>query len=174
MKYTIDVGGQGSESFIFKLTEEQFEKLSDLDLLNVELEQIIQILEVEDLFSSQETFIGLYDGFNAGEHCWITVKDESGELVWESDEEFNFSEIEDLYLYNDEHYLLVDDYQKGTFFTYDLELDEEFNPEKISAQTVELLDGCLQLITDIRYGGEKIDEKDWGDTRSKGLNYYLI
>lgn len=174
MKYTIDVGGRGSESFVFKLTEEQFQKLSEIDLYEAEVDEIYQILGIEDFFITEDIFFGLYNGANSGEYCWITVKNELDEIVWDSPENFNFSEVEDLYLFNDDHYLLVDDFQKGTFFNYNIEIDEEFDPEKLSAETVELLDGYLELITDIRYDGNKIEEKDWVDTRSKGYNYYLI
>ena len=61
---------------------------------------------------------GLYNG---SEYIMITVTDESGDVIWQSDDDFEFEEIEDIYQYNDDNYLLVEDYQKGNFFIYTLE-----------------------------------------------------
>ena len=68
--------------------------------------------------------------------------------------------------------LSVEDYQKGNFFNYTLETEEEFNPEMLVGVLVELLDGCSELITDIKYKDHEM-VKDYGDTRSKGFTYML-
>lgn len=176
MKYKIEVSGRGSESFIFRLTDVQKEKLSDLDVEsgNMNYEEICEILGIEDYFSSNDSIIGLYNGKNHGEHLTVEVFDESTELVWSSDENYDFEEVEEHYQYNDGNFLLIEDYQKGLFFHYELEIDEEFDPNLLSIKLVELLDGMSELITDIKYNGETIDFKDCGDTSSKGYSYYLL
>ena len=176
MKYKIEVSGRGSESFIFQLTEEQREKLSDMDVESgdMEHEDIYQILGVEDYFSSDSSITGIYNGKYHGEHLYIEVFDESGQLLWASDEDYNFEEVEYHYEYNVGNFLLVSDSQKGCFFTYDLELDDDFNPDLLSIKLVELLDGMSELITDVKYDGQIIDIKDYGDTSSKGYTYNLL
>ena len=161
MKYTIDVSGKGGEAFIFKLNKEQYEFLQDSGIEDDLMEQ--------DYMDTNDIISGLYNG---SEYIMITVTDESGEVVWQSDDNFEFEEIEDYYQYNDDNYLLVEDYQKGNFFIYTLETDEDFNPDLLSAKVVELLDGRSELITDLKYNGEEM-LKDYGDTGSKGFTYML-
>jgi hypothetical protein len=171
MKYTIEVNGKGAEAFIHKLTEEQYETLQDggVEEDQMDHDQISEILGVEFL-DTEDIITGIYPG--GGDNIQITVKDESGEVVWESEDDFEFEEYVDEYQFNDTHYLSVEDYQKGNFFNYTLETDEDFNPEMLVAVSVELLDGCSELITDIKYKDHEM-VKDYGDTRSKGFNYML-
>jgi len=174
MKYTLEISGRGCEAFLFKLTDEQFETLSDADVEGdaLSVEEVCNILEIEDFFSTNDCLTGLYNGKNNGEYLWIKVLDENEEVIWESEENFDFEEIEDYYEYNDGHYLLVEDYQKGNFFNFSLETDE-FNPNLLSAKIVELLDGRQELITDLKYDGEDM-LRDYGDTSSKGYTFILL
>jgi hypothetical protein len=170
MKYTIEVNGKGGEAFIHKLTEEQYETLQDNgaedDLM--EKDQIDEVLGI-DFLDTEEILMGIYQG---GENIQIIVKDESGEVVWESDDDFDFEEYEDEYQFNDTTYFSAEDYQKGNFFNYTLETDEDFNPDMLVAVLVELLDGRSELITDIKYKDHEM-KKEYGDTISKGFTYML-
>lgn len=170
MKYTIEVNGKGGEAFIHKLTEEQFETLQDggVEENQMDHEQISEVLGM-DFLDTEDIITGIYTG---GENIQIIVKDESGEIVWESDDEFDFESWEDEYLFNDTTYFSAEDYQKGNFFNYVLETEDEFNPEMLTAVLVELLDGCSELITDIKYNEHEMI-KDYGDTRSSGFTYML-
>ena len=56
---------------------------------------------------------------------------------------------------------------------FELETEEEFNPEMLVGVLVELLDGCSELITDIKYKDHEM-VKDYGDTTSKGFTYFLM
>lgn len=174
MKYNIEVNGKGAEAFIFKITQEQYEFFSDNGIEEDELQHddIFDKLGVEYYSDTDDVLTGLYNGKNHGEHILITVTDENGEVVWESEEEFDFEEVEEHYEYNDGDYLLVEDYQKGNFFNYTIELDEEFDPQLLSCKIVELLDGRSELITDIRYDGQEMT-KEYGDTTSKGFTFML-
>lgn len=176
MKYKIEVSGKGAESFIFPLTEKQREQLADAEVEsgNMDYDEICKILEVEDYFSTNDAITGLYNGSNHGEYLFIEVFDETGNKVWESTEDFDFEEVQDEYQYGGGNFLLIEDYQKGNFFRYEIDIDGEFNPKLLSCVIVELLDGMSELITDIKYNGQKIDFKDYGDTSSKGFNYLLL
>jgi hypothetical protein len=170
MKYTIEVNGKGAEAFIHKLTEEQYDTLQDggVEEDQMDTDQISEVLGV-DFLETDNIITGIYTG---GENIQIIVKDESGEVIWESDNEFEFEEYEDEYQFNDTTYFSAEDYQKGNFFNYVLETDEEFNSEMLTAVLVELLDGCSELITDIKYKDHEMI-KDYGDTTSKGFTYML-
>jgi hypothetical protein len=170
MKYTIEVNGRGGENFIHKLTEEKYETLQDggVEDNDMSQDQISEVLGTHFL-EAEEMITGIYTG---SDNISITVKDESDEVVWESEDDFDFEEYENYYQFNDTHYLSVEDYQKGNFFNYTLETDEEFNPEMLVAVLVELLDGCSELITDIKYKEHEMI-KDYGDTSSKGFTYML-
>ncbi len=170
MKYTIEVNAKGAESFIHKLTEEQYETLQDGGVEDdlMDQDQINEVLGI-DFLDTEEIITGIYPD---SENFQIIVKDESGEVVWESDENFEFEEYEDDYQYNDTNYFSAEDYQKGNFFNYILETDEDFNPEMLVAVLVELLDGRSELITDIKYKDHEM-LKDYGDTTSKGFTYML-
>ena len=172
MKYTIEVNGRGGENFIHKLTEEQYETLQDggVEDNDMSQDQISEVLGTHFL-EAEEMITGIYPGSDS-DNISITVKDESDEVVWESEDDFDFEEYENYYQFNDTHYLSVEDYQKGNFFNYTLETDEEFNPEMLVAVLVELLDGCSELITDIKYKDHEMI-KDYGDTSSKGFTYML-
>lgn len=170
MKYNIEVSGKGAEAFIHKLTEEQYESLQDGGVEDDAMDQdeINEVLGC-DFLETDEMVSGIYPG---GENIWIKVTDEDGEVVWESDEDFDFEEYEDEYKYNDTTYFSAEDYQKGNFFNYVLETDEEFNPELLCAVVLEVLDGRSELIIDIKYNGQEM-KKEYGDTISKGFNYML-
>jgi hypothetical protein len=170
MKYTIEVNGKGGEAFIHKLTEEQYETLQDNGVEDdlMEKDQIDEVLGI-DFLDTEEIIMGIYQG---GENIQIIVKDESGKVIWESEDDFDFEEYEDEYQFNDTTYFSAEDYQKGNFFNYTLETDEDFNPEMLVAVLVELLDGRSELITDIKYKDHEMI-KDYGDTTSKGFTYML-
>jgi len=171
MKYKIEVNGRGGESFLFKLTEEKYEYLKDMGIEddNMSYDDIIEFLEVDDVMDTNDIVSGIY---TSNDCLWIKVTDESDVIVWESDDDFYFEECEDFYQYNDDNYLLVEDYQKGNFFNYILEIEDDFDPSLLSSKVVELLDGRSELITDIKYDGSEM-EKDYGDTVSKGFTYIL-
>lgn len=174
MKYKIEVSGRGCEAFIFKLTSEQKQRLWDLDVEsgNVSYEEICEILNVEDYFSTDDTLMGIHPGSNHGEYLWMKVLDEQENIIWESDEDFNFEVVENRYEFNDGEYLLIEDYLKGHFWNFYLETEDEFNPKMLSCIVVELLDGLSEQITNIKYNDQDL-EKEYVDTSSKGYTYYL-
>ena len=170
MKYTIEVNAKGAEAFIHKITQEQYDAFQESGLEDdaMDTDEINEVLEV-DFLDTEEIITGIYPG---SENIWITVTNEAGEVVWESDEDFDFAEYKNEYKFNDDLYFSAEDYQKGNFFNYQLETDEEFNPELLSAVLVEILDGRSDLIVDILYDDKEM-KKDYGDTTSKGFTWML-
>ena len=170
MEYTIELYGKGGESFIHRLTEEQYENLQDgcVEDDAMDTDEISELLGV-DFTETDDVITGIYTGNG---NIQVIVKDESGEVVWESEDDFDFEEYEEQYLYNDDNYLIVEDYQKGNFFNFILDTEDEFNPQLLSAVVCELLDGRSELVTNIKYDGQDL-YKDYGDTVSKGFTYML-
>lgn len=174
MKYKIEVSGRGCEAFIFKLEEHQRQRLweSDVESGNMDEQEICDILNVSDYFSTNDILMGLYCGSSHGEYLWIKVLDEQDTVVWESSDDFNFDIVEEIYKYNDSDYLVIEDYQKGHFYNYFLETDSDFDPKLLSCVLVDLIDGVTQQISEIKYNGQKL-EREYVDTWSKGFNFYL-
>ncbi len=170
MKYTIEVSGKGAEAFIHKVTQDQYEQFQESGLEDdaMDTDEINEVLG-NDFLETDEIITGIYPG---SDNIWIKVMDESGDVVWESDEDFEFEEYHDEYKFNDTTYFNAEDYQKGNFFNYELETDEDFDPSLLTAVLVELLDGRSELITDIKYNGQDM-KKDYGDTTSKGFSWML-
>ena len=96
MKYTIEVNGRGGENFIHKLTEEQYETLQDggVEDNDMSQDQISEVLGTHFL-EAEEMITGIYTG---SDNISITVKDESDEVVWESEDDFDFEEYENFYI----------------------------------------------------------------------------
>ena len=125
-KYKISVSGKGSETFVFPINEEQIKMLKEIDVekSDIDFDEVGEILNVESISDTDISYIGAYSD---PELFHIEVENENGVIIWESDTQFYPEDNVEEYLYDDENVLLVEDYQKGTFFTYELELEEEFN-----------------------------------------------
>ena len=170
MKYKISLGGRGSECFLFRLKEGQADELleSGVEKDEMSIDDISDYLEIESVFDCENTVLGAY----YGEH-YITIEDEEGNEIFNSDK----SE-ENLFEENDwkdggfekEDYLVVEDYSKGEFFTFEVECDE-FDVTKLKPIITEVAE-CRDLITGFYYEGEEL-EREFGDYWSKGF-YYIV
>ena len=172
MKYKIEINGKGAESFVFFLTEETHQYLKENGIEDDEMsyDDILEALNVDDITQTDYLFSGVYPG---SDNICISVFDEvTNQLVWQSDETFEF-QVEDFdSQFTDGQFLYIEDYQKGTFFNYTLEIEEEFNPDFLEAKIVDFLNGESYLITDINYNGLEL-LNEGGDTSSKGFTYLL-
>jgi hypothetical protein len=172
MKYKISISGRGADMYVHKLNEEQQNVLSEASVDNVikskmEYEDINEVLG-HPADESDDVFAGVYQTDYV-----IIVRDENDNLVFESDEDWDFNPDAEYHhesLFEEEGYLIVESYCKGTFFEYELEADE-FDPDKLEPVIVELNER-LELLKGIRYNGEELDF-DWGDYDSRGYYYYL-
>jgi hypothetical protein len=173
MKYKISISGRGADMYVHKLNDEQKEILSESAngiyiKTSMEYEEINEILGYP-CDESDDVFAGVF--YDAD---WvILVHDENGELVFESDDDWHFNpEIDphDESLFEEEGYLIVESYCRGTFFEYELETDE-FDPNKLEPVLVELNER-FQLLKGVIYDGQEMDF-EWGDYDSRGYYYYL-
>jgi hypothetical protein len=172
-KYKVSIIGRGSETYVFPISEEQKQKFVEMDIekTSLSLDDVLPVLDIEWLSDGEISFLGPYAD---PEYYQIQVEDETGEVVWESDESFYPDDNEYQSVYDNDNYILVEDYSKGVFFTYELELDEDFNPGLINLILREIGEK-VELLTGITYNGNDIEEhKDFGDTWSKGIYYHLV
>jgi len=179
MKYKVILGGRGAEVWVHKLNEQQKQQLTEGNVEDGEMESIDieKLLEIDCLDQSDEVYTGAYIQNTS---FVIDVYNESNEIVWDStsnpewdfDDELmmeydNYSSVADA-----ENVLIVEDYQKGNYYEYILDIEEEFDPNKITPVITEIGDR-FELITGICYNGIVMEIEEYGDTWSKGLSFYL-
>lgn len=170
-KYRIEVSGKGGESYIFKLTDEQKQKLHEGNVISDEMEsdEIADVLEVNDVYDTDDIILGVYPNL-----IYIEVFNENNDKIWSSGDKFEMVSDDIEYLYDEPNILIVEDYVKGHFFTYDLEIEEEFDPKHLSPVIVSLSE-TIEIIRDLKYNNFDLRPfKDYGDYWSKGLTYYLF
>lgn len=168
MKYTLNISGRGAEYFLHKLTSDQYDNLIELDLEQAEHDQVSEILEIDSILETEHIITG---AFTNPESVNITVENETGEMIWETDDVtllgFDYRQLE-----LDADYLVVQDYMKGDFQQFEI-YTQEFDPEKLEFIVTEI--GYeLECITRIKYDGEEIEPADFGDTSSKGIYYFIV
>jgi len=174
MKYKINIGGKGAEVFIHELNEDQVEKLQKLDLNSISHDEIEDVLYGESLIDSEIRYLGCYNQ----QDCWhITIKNETDDLVTEIDNDSTIEPSDDFddyeVVYDDPNYLIAEDYVKGDFFSYNLELDEEFDINKLTSVVTEIGEN-ITIITGLRYDGKLLEDKDYdSDFTSKGTYFSL-
>lgn len=171
MKYTITIGGRGAEVITHQITEEQYEVFKEgrVEEDQMEHDEINDVLGLEYLFEDTELrYVGAYL-----DSLYLQVKDEN-DVVIHTMEKIDYDNIISDEVYCDEkHYLFIEDYSKGDFWEYNIELEEEFDKDKLVLQLTDI--GCrIDLVTGISYNGNNFeDERDYGDTSSKGFYYIL-
>jgi hypothetical protein len=171
-KYKIIVGGRGGECYIHHIeTNKKITLLSEgVEDDKMESGQVAEVLGLDFITDSDEVFLGPY---NDPEVYLITVIDENENVVWESDNEHQFQDEEWDYKYTETDILIVEDYVKGQFYTYELELEQDFDPSKLTALVTELGER-LEIITDLVYKGVELNSyKEFGNYWSKGITYYI-
>ncbi len=169
MKYKIVLGGRGSESYVHKLSESQIERIKELDLEDPDVDNLSEILEKNDIFDTDDIVFGAYTD---SENYLITVYDESDNVVWESPNDHEFEDCDFKCVFDTDRVLIIEDYVKGQFYSYELEV-ENFDNNKLIPLITEIGER-IEVITDLIYDGHSLsDTKDWLDYWSKGMYYYL-
>jgi len=174
MKYKITISGRGADIYVHELNEDQKTILKEAKVDNsvtseMEYEEINEVLGHES-DESENTFTGVY---NNSSDMIIRVYDENDELVFESDDDWDFNPDVDYHhesLFEVGDYLILESYCKGTFFELELETDV-FDPNKMEPVVVEINER-IDILTGVRYNGEEL-EFEYGDYDSKGYYYYL-
>jgi hypothetical protein len=168
MKYILNISGRGADHFLHKLNSDQYDKLSEIDLEDIEHDQVSEILEIDSILETDHIITG---AFTNPESVYIKVENESGEITWETDDvtEIGFDHRQ---LELDSDYLVVQDYMKGDFQQFEI-YTENFDPEKLELIITEI-GYQLECITRIKYDGQEIESCDLGDTSSKGIYYFIV
>lgn len=172
MRYKVVVGGRGAECYVHLLEDEQRQRLfeSGVEDDNCEPEVISEIVNKNDIFETDDTFLG---PFNNPEHFMIQVYNENDDLIWESKNDHEFEDYIFEFVFEEDKSLIIEDYTKGQFFQYDIELDEEFDPKKLKPIVTEIGER-VEIITNFTYNETDLSFfKEYGDYWSKGLTYYL-
>lgn len=175
--YKIVFGGRGAEIYLHYLTENKKNLLSEMFVQKkddqVDFDKLNEILEVENWDYAEQSFSGTYP---SPESYHISVFDDKDNLVWESDDNFFMdqgNEDDDYQLLEEQNLLLIENYIKGTIKEYILKLEEDFNPENLTYQSVDINEE-IQIITDLKYNNQVMELDDWGDSWSKGVYFYVF
>jgi hypothetical protein len=171
-KYKIVISGRGAECYVHSINEEQLKEFisSEVESGDCEPETISEILNKEDIFETDNIFLGPY---NNPEDFLIQVFNDNNVKIWESDQKFEFQGTENEYLFETDNSLLIEDYTKGEFYNYEIEVDGEFDENKLKPVITEIAE-VVEIITGFYYGDVDLNNyKDYGDYWSKGITYYL-
>lgn len=172
MTYKVVVSGRGAECYVHLLEDEQRKKLHELDVENdkCDPEVISEIVKKIDIFDTDNIFLG---PSNDPEDFIIEVYNENNDLIWESNKNHKFGGCDFEYLFEKDKSLIVEEYTKGQFYYYEIELEEEFDPKKLKPVVSEIGER-VEIITDFTYHGTDLSSfKEYGDYRSKGITYLL-
>lgn len=176
-KYKVLLGGRGADVYLHQLDENQKNELVNLGIEDeskiINYDKLNEILKVSDWSDSEEVFTGLYPSSSA---YIISVYDENKKLVWESDNEF-YMEIgeddEDYNILDKENYLLIENYVKGTIKEYILEIEEEFDSNKFTFQSIDINEK-IELIIGLKYDNKELELEEWGDYWSNGTYFHIL
>jgi len=171
-KYKIIVGGRGAECYVHRIDTEKKMKLTEgkVEQEKMDFEQIAEVLGVDFVTDCEDVFLGPYSN---SELYQITVLDENENTVWQSENDHEFNDYQSEYKFENEQVLVIEDYSKGVFYEYDIELEQKFDPTKLTAITTEIIER-VEIITGLLYEECDLSSfKDYGDYWSKGLTYYL-
>lgn len=191
--YRIELRGRGTERAVGKITQAQYEYWSDEDRQDDLAEAITENFDYEENQTPEEarfeypwyeysdvTFqIGLDDD------AWIEITDPEGKEIVSTELSTYFDEIfdEDLddhweetgefytdYDLENGYYIYWQQGGKGTYFQFDLEVDE-FDPKKLKVETIDF-DGN-SMIVKMLYDGIELDNSG-GDWWGKWSEYSVI
>lgn len=176
MKYKVILGGRGAELYIHQINDEQKQQLQDMKIedrdVPVDWDKLNEILKTEWDYTD-DMYTGAYDNPSA---YHIRVFDENDEEVFASDDDFFLEEgesEEDYQFVEKENVLIIEHYMKGTFKEYELEIEGDFDPKKITPVVVEVNE-TISFIKDLKYDNKEIEDFEYGDDWSKGAFFYIF
>ena len=171
-KYRIIVSGKGAECYVHKVNTDKRVRLIEgkVEEDKMESEEIAEILGVDFVTDSDDIFLGPY---NDPELYYITVYDENDSVVWESSDKYEFEDVQMEFKFESDEVLIVEDYTKGQFYIYEVELEKDFDPSLLVPIVTEIGER-VEIITDLIYNEVELSNyKEFGDYWSKGITYYL-
>lgn len=175
-KYSLVLGGRGAEIYIHNISQEQKEKLKDMDIENrdapVDWDKLNEILGTEWDYTD-DIYTGAYDNPTA---YHIRAFDEEKKEVFASDDDFFLEEGDsdtDYQYVEKENVLVIEHYVKGTYKEYELEIEGDFDPLKVTPVVVEINE-AISVITDLKYDGKELENFEYGDDWSKGAFFHIF
>jgi len=172
-KVIIELSGHGEDCFIHNIDDKQFEKFEDKEVEDGEM-SLSQVLKVLKKTTHKETDISIF-GPNPDNVC-LYVKDESGISILELEENWDFEAIdnEDGVIYDDPNLLFISEELKGTFYSFELELQNDFDIRKLQPIKTEIGES-IEVFTGLVYDGIKLEpvEKMIDMEGDGGFNFYL-
>lgn len=185
MKYTVEVNGYGAEMVLGTLSKEQYDfwidkAENDDEGLHSHLfwdpwsdEDGNPIVDDEDpRWLGQWYELDNIEHCNGAllENCTITVYDENGDTVFETDdpklENVTYTDTDD----EDGYYIKAWSSEKGNFFTGEIEVDN-FDSNNMKFYGVDI--DSEVFVTNIEYKGEDLSN-DGGDTIGKAYGYSMF
>lgn len=171
--YKIELAGHGEDCFIHEINDTQFEKFEDKEVEDGEM-SLTQVLKVLKKSSHKDTEISIF-GPNPDGVC-LYIKDNNDNLILEFEEDWNFESIEneDGVLYDDPNLIFIAEGLKGTFYSFELEIELDFDIKKLQPIKTELGES-IEVITGLVYDGIKLEPiEKMTDMEGEGeFNFYL-
>jgi hypothetical protein len=171
-KYKITVSGKGAECYVHRVNTDKRVRLIEgkVEEDKMESSEVAEILGIDFITDSDDIFLGPY---NDPKLYYITVYDENENVVWESDNKHKFDDVQMEFKFDTDEVLIVEDYTKGQFYIYEVELEKDFNPSLLVPIITEIGER-VEIITDLMYNEVELSSyKEFGDYWSKGMTYYL-
>lgn len=175
-KYKITLSGRGADCYVYHLTDDQYQKLDEGGVSEdkMSMDEILEVLGTDFISDTDDIVLGAY--YDSDLH-YFSVHDENGNLVWESNQDWDAETNEEFpdweIVHDEEKTLICEDILKGEFSSFILETEEDFDPTKLTV-IVEEVGEIVALITGVRYDGQKLEVDEFGDYWDKGFNFYLI
>ena len=184
MIYEIRIDGYGGEVVAGKLTKEQYEFWVDKqDEEGMDSHLFWDAYSDEDgnpvTDDEDPRFLGSWWELDDIEHtnganvdaCTVTVKDEDGNVVYETDEPLiSKIEVVDFDTMDPGYYFKGYSAEKGDFFLAELETDK-FDPSKLKYSATNIQNDII--IDHVEYDGKDLDNEG-GDTLGKSQGYEFV
>jgi len=187
-KFEIHLSGYGGEIVLGRITREQYEfwrNREDLDEHAHDWDNELEIPEDMKLCSDGSWYelddLCHENGCEFSNCCWVTVYDEDNHEVFTCPLDYDELEEKGVFvegMVNDEyrvawdsdseHYFLGQNFEKGTFQTYEVE-DYKFDPAKLNFRVNDIEGWCL--VTGVSYQSEELDDTGGYSTTGKSSEY---
>jgi len=188
-KYEIHLTGYGGEIAIGRITREQYEFWKDREDLDEHCHDWDNEMEIpEDAIIARDGSwyecddIAHENGCEFSDACWITVYDENNNEVWTSP--LSSAALEERGvgvegMNRDEHYVEYDtdveyyfwgqNFEKGTFQTYEIEIYGKFDPARLNFSTIDV--NGWELVNGVSYESIELDDTGGYSTAGKSSDY---
>jgi hypothetical protein len=166
-KFKLILKGTGAVCYAHDINEEQKNTLIDAGVSegDADHDSVCEILGIDYIDQNARSYTGVYEN---SEDCSIVVFDENEKCVWESSDEYSLEPYINENDQDDERIketnglvLIAKESIKGTIKEYDLEINDDFDPKKLSGVYVDIAE-TIQLFIDLKYDGKELEDFEWG------------